>query len=136
MSPRRLRILAIIILGILVIGFILFVPRGTVQSPSVVSNAEDQAAAVIVSDSFKKGTHTITGSIEVRNACVGVAAEASVQGDPTQPAGILIAVTRTPTEGICLELPTKVTFQKKVSAPKGTPISATVDGKPASTTLQ
>jgi hypothetical protein len=130
MTPRRLRILALIILGTIIIGFVLFVPKGKVQSPSAQVPAADALPAVSLSDTFKKGTHTISGSLEVHNACVAVAAEASVINDGATPRGIAVAITRTPSEGICLELPTRITFQKKVVAPKDLPLSATIDGKP------
>lgn len=130
MSTRRLRILALIILGALIAGFVILVPRGKVQSPTAdAASTTSGIPEVTLVDSFKKGTHTISGSIVVYNACVAVATEALVIEDGANPSGIQISITRAPSEGICLELPTRIPFEKKVKAPRGLALTALVDGK-------
>ncbi|MFZ3043862.1 MAG: hypothetical protein WA058_02005 [Minisyncoccia bacterium] len=131
MKHSRLWILAGIIALIIVGGFILSVPRTrdieSPESPSVAATVP----AVTLRDSFKKGVHTITGSLMAPNACATASAEASLQGE----SGILIAVSLPEDSDICLEVPTRTTFTTTISAPARLPITATVNGETATTTV-
>ena len=62
------------------------------------------------------------------DACSSVAAVASLIGDPENPTGILLALTMPPNTGVCLQLPTKVSFSAAVGGPPGLPITATLNG--------
>ena len=134
MRHSRLWVAAAIIAFVVLAGFILSVPhtRDINTAPS-----QDVAASVPVvalHDSFKKGLHTITGSIQAPDACATVAAQASPSGDASSTTGILLELSLPEDSGVCLQVPTRVTFTATVSAPANLPITATVNGVAATTT--
>ena len=134
MTHTRLLAAATIIALVVFINFVLSVPRTSdIEKTSTVQSVP-ATPLVTLRDIFKKGLHTITGSVEAPNACTGVSAEASVTGEATSTQSILVAVTMSADEGVCLQLPTRVTFQTTIAAAIGLPIIATVDGAMATTT--
>jgi hypothetical protein len=90
--------------------------------------------SVVVRDVFKKSVHTLTGSIEMPNACTTLSVEASVQGNASTTEYILIAISMPDDAGICLQLPTNRDFNTTLSASADLPIIVTVNGAPATTT--
>lgn len=134
MKHMRLGTAAGIIALVILLGFVLSVPhtREVVDAPQ--PEAEVEVPAVTLRDAFKKGVHTITGSVEARNACATASAEASIAGDATTTENILVAITVLTDTDLCLELPTRVSFQTTIAAPARLPILVTVNGAPASTT--
>ncbi|HET9641500.1 MAG TPA: hypothetical protein VFP46_01460 [Candidatus Paceibacterota bacterium] len=133
MSHTRLWIAAAIIAAVIVVGFVLTVPHTTEAPRSVQTQEAAPAPTVSIRDSYKKGTHTLTGSVLAPDACTTIAAEASLAGGTTSPA-ILVALTTTPASGVCLELPTSLPFKVTVSAPAKAAIQTTLNGALASTT--
>lgn len=132
MKYSRLWISAAIIAIVILISFALSVPRaydGIELPESVVAPT---TPLVAIRDTFKKGSHTITGSIETPNACTSIHAEASYNASSTE--GILIAISMPKDTGVCLEMPTIVKFSTIVDAPAGLPIVVQVNGRQASTT--
>lgn len=132
----RLRAAAGIIALIIFGGFILSVPRtrdGNAVPKEEVATVT--TSSVTLRDTYKKGVHTISGSLEVPNACVSASAEASAVGGADDASGILVAITLTSGEGVCLQLPTQVKFSTTVSAPAALPLTATVNGVAATTTV-
>jgi hypothetical protein len=91
---------------------------------------------VTVHDSYHKGTHTLTGSLFLPNACTSLAASATVitLGSSTQ--AIALALSAPVDTETCLQVPTKVLFSTTVSASSTDPIVVTVNGASASTTPQ
>jgi len=135
MSHKRLWIAAAIIAVILIAGFVLSVPhtRDVTRTPT---NAEPvNASSVVLRDVFKKGVHTITGTIEAPNACTAVTARAAVAGNASSTESIQIIISMAKNVGTCLQLPTLENFSVIVAAPASLPISATVNGKEATTTI-
>ena len=105
----------------------------------VASTAESLSEAqsvptVELRDVFKKGMHTISGSLIAPDACSSASAEAVLQGNASSTEGILVEISLPETSGICLQLPTRVTFQSTLAAPADLPITATVNGIAATTT--
>jgi len=137
MNHARLWLAAAIIAMVISLGFILSVPhaRELPQTPEIATNNPATIVpAVALHDSYKKGTHTLTGSVFAPNACSTASAKASLVGAGDKQA-ILVAVTlTTDTTGVCLELPTKVTFSTTLTAPSRLPLQATINGTTASTT--
>lgn len=135
MSRMRLWISAAIIASIVLIIFALSVPhtRDVGTSQAILTETE-KAPSVSLRDSFKKGVHTISGSVEAPNACATVNATASLEGDASAGENILVSVSMSSDSGICLQIPTRTSFQTTVSAPVGLSISVTVNGALASTT--
>lgn len=136
MNYSRLWVLATIIAVVLLGGFVLSVPHTRDSGTTLPSeNATPNTPAVSLHDSFKKGVHTITGLIEAPNACVTITAEASLTGEAPNNTGILVALFLPEDVGVCLQVPTRVNFTTTVSASAGLPITATVNGMAATTTV-
>ncbi len=134
MHHTRLWVAATIIALIVLGSFVLSVPhtRDIEQTPVLKSVA--RTPSVTVRDLFKKGMHTIAGSVEVPNACTTVSAEASIaSGEASSTESILVALTIPADEGICLQVPTHVAFQTTIAASTGLPIVVTVNGVTATT---
>lgn len=136
MSHKRLFIVATIIAGIILAGFVLSVPH-TRDVPAELSseNVTLGVPSVTVRDSFKKGVHTIAGSIEAPDACTTVSAQAMLMGDASSTESILVDIAMSEDSGICLERATTVRFGATIAAPAQLPITATVNGAPATTTV-
>lgn len=136
MTHRRLLIAAAIIAIILIVGFMLSVPHTRdVIHPSVTQSKTNAPPAVELHDIFKKGTHTISGTIEAPDACATVTAGASLVGDASSTQGILITISVPKNTEVCLQLPTTKTFSTTIAAPAHTPITATVNGSEANVTV-
>jgi hypothetical protein len=130
----RLGISAGIIAVIIFIAFALSVPhtrdvaikKPAVEAPSI--------PIVALHDVYKKGTHTISGSLVVSNACTTVSVNASLAGGASSTQSIALTLTSDVGSGICLQVPTRATFQTTLTAPNTLPIQASVNGIVASTT--
>lgn len=136
MSHKRLLVVAAIVASAVVASFLFSVPRtGDVSAPAEEARVENLVPpAVSLRDSFKKGVHTITGSVETPDACATASAQALLEGDAPENQHIVIAISLEESEGVCLELPTRVGFSATLTAPAGVPLSATVNGAVATTT--
>ncbi|MDO8521227.1 MAG: hypothetical protein Q7S52_03875 [bacterium] len=136
MTHKRLWVASAIIAAVILVGFVLSVPHtrdvGEVAPPE---NAAPSVPAVMLRDSFKKGVHTITGSIETPNACTTVTAQASLLGDASNASGIKVVLSMPEDSGVCLQVPTQAVFTVTISAPARLPITATVNGITATTTV-
>jgi hypothetical protein len=132
MSHKRLLIAATIIALIIIASFALSVPH-TRDVPSASSPAAEKQSVpeVALRDTYRKGVHTITGSIEVPNVCTSVSAEASVVGAGTS---IAVNVSTVEDSGVCLERKSSFRFSTTLTAPAGLPVTATVNGVLATTT--
>ncbi len=134
MSHMRLWVAGGIIACVVIVGFILLVPRARDGGQSAtVAALSSSTPAVSLHDVFKKGIHTITGSVVTPNACSAVSAEAVRTGEASS-STITVALTLTPSEGVCLQVPTTVKFSTTVTAPANLPIIASVNGAVATTT--
>ena len=124
-----------IIAVIILVGFVLSVPHAReVPSSSANASAATSTPMVTVHDSYRKGVHTITGSVLAPDACTPVSVEAMVEGGVASPQGILLALTMRGDTGVCLEVPTRINISTTILAPASLPISVTVNGAAASTT--
>lgn len=134
MNQKRFWIAAGIIAAIILGGFALSVPHTTEVKEASLSAPEAAAVPpVALHDAYKKGVHTLTGSLMAPDACGQLSAAASLGGASTSPS-ISVALSLSDQPGVCLELPTMLPFKLTVSAPANIPIDVTVDGQPASTT--
>lgn len=134
MSHTRLWTSAGIIAVVIVVSFMLSVPhtRDVIHAPSPEA-AVANVPIVTLHDAFKKGMHTITGSLITPNACTPVTAVATVVGsNSTQ--SLLVAITMPEDTGVCLQEPTRTNFSATVSASAKLLIQATVNGLVATTT--
>lgn len=131
----RLWAAAGIIALVVVVGFALSVPHTRdLENPSAAKSVQQVIPPVVLHDSFKKGVHTITGSVEVPNACTNVTAAASLINDASHTQVIQVALSIPFDSDVCLELPTSVSFSTTLAAPADLPFTATVNGQPATST--
>ena len=130
MTHARLWLASAIIIIVLVVGFVLSVPHTSEVIEKVTTQSKESRVPLVqLHDTFRKGVHTITGSIEVLNACAGVTAESSRTGDES----ILVAISVSEDSNVCLQIPTDISFSTTVPAPANIPITATINGAPATT---
>ena len=134
MNHSRLWAAAAIIAFLIIAGFVFSVPHTREVAQVSPSSAVVTVPPVALHDVFRKGMHTITGSVEAPNACTTVAVQASLQGNASSTESILVAVSLSSSTGVCLQLPTTLTFSTAIAAPAHLPLSATVNGAAASTT--
>jgi hypothetical protein len=134
MSHKRLWVVAGIIAFIIVGGFVFSVPHTRDVARISVSEGVTAVPLVTLHDVFKKGTHTITGSLLAPDACTTLTARASLQGDASSTESIQVALSMPSNAGVCLELPTRMNFSTTIIAPAQVPLSATVNGIAATTT--
>ncbi len=123
-------IIAIIIIG----GFALSVPhtRDFGQIARVPQPATS-TPAVAYTDTYRRGTHAISGTVLAPDACTTVTASATTTAAASSTA-IALSIEIPLDSGVCLQLPTKIPFSATVSAPKNAPITVTVNGTVATTT--
>ena len=133
MNHTRLWAAATIIALVVIISFVLSVPHTRDLAVPQAERAAATIPSVTVRDSFKKGVHTISGSIEAPDACTTVSAKASLTSVAPNTESILVEISTLDESGICLQLPTRISFQTTVTAPARTPITVTVDGAVATT---
>jgi len=111
----------------------LSVPRAR----EVAENGSETMGALVppveLRDSFKKGVHTISGSVMAPDACTTVSADASVDETKGSP-HILVTLSLPPDNELCLVVPTKQSFSVSATAPQGVPIEVRINGMPATTT--
>ncbi len=134
MNHKRLWIAASIIAFVIFISFMLSVPHTKdIEEKTLSKKSAQITPTVVVHDLFKKGVHTITGTVEVPNQCTSITAGASLQSTASSTGNIVVAISTTADSGVCLELPAHPTFQTSITAPANIPILVTVDGGDATT---
>ena len=134
MRSTRLWTATAIIAIVILILFVLSVPHARdVKTALKQPSATSTIPVVTLHDSYRKGIHTLTGSVVVPTACVSIEAHASRMGTSTEQT-ILLTLAIPTDPGVCLALPTQVTFSTTVSAPASLPINVLVNGVVASTT--
>lgn len=134
MNHARFWVATGIIAIVIAISFVFSVPHTEDVYVEPLQNAIQETPAITIRDSYRKGVHTITGSLVAPNACTKLSASSSLIGDASTTQRILVAVSYGADAGICLQLPTKTSFETQITAPPSLPIDATVNGAMASTT--
>lgn len=133
-SQMRLWAAAGIIAIVVGVGFFISVPRTQDVGLNAPVAETSVIPAVTVRDSYKKGVHTITGSLEAPNACTKISAESALTGDASTTQVIVVDIGIERSTGICLQLPRRMTFETKITAGASLPITVMVDGVLATTT--
>lgn len=90
---------------------------------------ESNLPPVTLTSSYSDGTHTIAGSIELKNRCQRLDASAMLDESVT-PAIIRVDLTSDDDEGICLEIPETRSFSISVEADESAEIQVFVNGLP------
>lgn len=136
MSNMRLWISAAIIAVVVLVIFSFSIPRTRDVDTELLMPADTMIVPeVTLRNSFNRGLHTITGSIEVSNACTTASAFATLTNDENGIETILIQITTKSEPGVCLQLPTQTSFETTISASPNLPIIVTVDGSAANVIL-
>lgn len=129
MIRMRLWTASAVILAVILAGFVLSVPH--TKDATVAPTPAPVPVAVLVQDTYAKGTHTITTTLEAPDACATATAEATlVEG------GIQVSIAMPPDVGICLELPHRMALTSTIAAEPNLPISVVVNGEAAAITFK
>lgn len=138
MSHSRLWVVTAIIALVVIVSFVLSVPH----TRDIAENQKIDKIAplpeVTVRDSYKKGVHTITGSVLMPNACGSLTAETLIADatDASSTPSIHVNLAITTDDGVCLQLPTPTDFKASVAtATARMPIIVTVNGVFATSTM-
>lgn len=132
MTHRRLWITATILAGVILASFVLSVPRTRDVPESMISpEIVETVPEVTLHDTYRKGTHTISGSIEAPNPCTSLDASATLEGTASGSETIIVSFTMPKDSGICVQQAVNLPFSVTVVAPAELPISAIVNGSPA-----
>lgn len=135
MNPMRLWVSAAIIACIILIGFTLSAPHTRdIAETKLLNDAPTTIPVVALHDSFRKGVHTISGSITAPNPCASLTAKASLVGSTSSPESILVEISMPEDSGVCLERSASLPFSTTITAAGLLPITATVNGVEATTT--
>ena len=135
MSHMRLWAAATIIAFVILIGFMLSAPHTRDMPETTSSNiATTITPSVALRDSFKRGLHTISGSIEAPNPCTSLTAVAQLVGTASSSESILVEISMPEDSGVCLERVSTLSFSTTIIAAESLPITATVNGVVATTT--
>lgn len=134
MTHTRLLVVALILAGIILVGFVVSVPHARDGSLPTAAVVPPSVPSVALSDSFKKGVHTITGSLSVPNSCVAIQAQATLVGTASSTQTILVAISIPEDSGVCLQQKSIGKFSTTVTAPARLPFVVTVNGTTATTT--
>lgn len=136
MNYTRLWTAAVVIALVVIVGFALSVPHTRdVALTASSQNKEASVPLVTLHDTFKKGVHTITGSLDAPNACAIVTAHAAFLNASSSEANIRIELSMPEDAGVCLQVPTRMDFSTTIAAPANLPLIATVNGSLATTTV-
>lgn len=136
LHPTHLRVAAVLIACVIIAGFLVSAVRmRDARSPKPAEEAATTTVpSVALRDSFKKGVHTITGMIEVPDACTTPSVDVTLAGDASSTESILVSISLPEDAGVCLEIATQARFSATLAAPAGLPISVTVNGAGATVT--
>ena len=128
----RLWTAAAIIAAVVIGSFILSVPRATDVARAPGLSTATTTPAVTLRDTYRKGVHTIAGTVTAPNACGHASAESTLASSTNS---IMVAISLAVDDGVCLQLSTPISFSTTVTAPAHLPLTATVNGAVASTTV-
>ncbi len=134
MNHSRLWVVATIIAVVVLTGFVLSVPHTKDVDTVSLQSAAQFVPEISIRDSFKKGLHTITGSFVAPNACVSPTVRTSMTTVEPDTESILVELSFPEDSGVCLQMPTRVSFSDTIRASANLPIIATVNGIAATTT--
>lgn len=133
MTHTRLWVVATIIAGIILVGFVLSVPHTRDILEPKPDTTPESAPQATVHDAYRKGVHTISGTIQAPNPCTALSATATV--DTAAGADqIIVAVSMPKDTGICIQQMTALPYSVTVEAAASAQILLTVNGVTASTT--
>ena len=124
-------VMAIVIIGVCIVSL----PHTKNLSTPTASRAEASSTEPVVTlqDVYRKGVHTLSGTLQAPDACTFATASATLIGATSSSQSIVLAISMPADVGVCLQLPQPTAFSTTLSAPQGLPIAVTVNGATAST---
>ncbi len=129
-SPVRITYSALIIAFVVLITFVLSVPRSQneqvqdYESPSLSTTTPK----LLITEEHDRGVRTFSGSLDVSNACTVVSAEAELVGNASSTQNIALYVIAPTMEGVCLQIPKTIEFEASIEAPEDLPVEVYVNG--------
>lgn len=134
MLLSRLWVPAAIIAAAIIAFFLLSAPHANAPlTPLAAETAASSTPIVTVHDAFRKGVHTLSGSLQAPDPCVIASAAATLTGASTSEE-ILLDITLPPDTDVCLQEPAAAAFSTTLTAPPGLPLHVRVNGADATTT--
>ena len=127
--PAKIGIAFGLIAAALLASVIYFLPK----TQEVARDRQEEGAPVPVSytASFDEGTHTVTGTVSLKNRCQPFDASA-VLDESVTPAVVRVELLAGEDEGVCLEIPEERSFSVSVDGPEAAAVQVFVNGIPAS----
>lgn len=121
---------AVFFFAVLVVsGYALFIPQTNKDEVVAPVEGNPEPAPIVTLDAtYRRGVHTISGTIEAPTPCTLVGVESAVAS--STPASITVSLTLTPDEDICVQVVTPLPFSVTAAAPEDAVIAVTVQGKP------
>ena len=132
LSPRihiAITVGGLILLAVAV-GLYLFIRA---QTTNELETHIEEFPPVTVNHVYEEGTHTISGTITLRNRCQRFDSSSFVD-DSTTPVTIRVDLSSEHDEGICLEIPDTRDFTLTVEAPEDAKVEVYSNGIPSSGT--
>ena len=133
--PIRLWVVAVVIVILIAAWFALSVPhtRGVYAPVAMRMLATSTEPVVMLRDTYHKGVHTLSGTLEAPDACTFTTATATLVGASSSAESIALTILMPLDTGVCLQEAQQTTFSAMLTAPPGLPITTTVNGILAST---
>ncbi len=132
MTTRRVAGATIIILLVLILGFTLSVPRiQDVAEESETLRTEESVTVptLTLERSYRRGTHTLTGTLLVDTYCTMVTTEAVVTPEDVSPSVITLKLATEEVAGVCLMLAEERSFSVSIEAPEDSMVEVFVNGE-------
>ncbi len=133
--------LSVFVATILLIGlYALYIPHANLNNETapLAEITPVPAPPVFLKDAYRKGEHTISGSLLAPTACTTLTATANVSPSAASstPETITITLLMPPDTGVCLQQLTKMSFTVSATAAADALFHVLVNGQVASTTIE
>lgn len=132
MTTRRVTGSALIILLVLFLGFTLSVPRtkDIVEEGDALQTQESHPQPTLsLERSYRRGTHTLTGTLLVDTRCTKLTTEVEVTPEGIVPPTITLRLATEDTAGVCLMLSEERAFSITADAPEDATVLVFVNDK-------
>lgn len=121
---------------LLIAAFAFFIPHANngAEEASLPAESTPVTPNITLSDVYKKGIRTFSGSVEAPTPCTEVVVHGEISS--STPERITISILMPPDTSICLQQITKVPFKVTLPATVAAVVEVLVNGRQASTTAR
>lgn len=128
----------ILIIGALLIlgGLVFFLPTAQAPEPQSVTSTSTPTSLPTpptFTHTFKKGTHTLIGTLTLPTPCYQVAESVEID-DTATPEQVTVAITTSTDDGLCVQVIDERLVEVSFDASADAVITATLNGKPLTIT--